>query len=213
MDEKQFQEMMAEMGSSEMSSRRDLNELCKSFMASDAPDQNIILESEFNKYMPLFNKEQMEKMSQDQRIALNKEYSSRFSLRHPIYVLSMEIDQEQGKYCPSDQQKHKVAAVLPPVFRQLNTLNVLGPDAVDLVTAFFNSSKDENNPVDNRADKYAFLLAYAMALANPPEQAEEAVRKFSEAERKLLGDKAGPSAEAQKQAQLTGQDSKVEIDW
>ena len=138
---------------------------CKEFTeASEAP-YNTIYPGDFAKYAPLFNSKAVENMDRDVINKLRKDYGTQFSLRHPIYLISTELDPE-GAYYFRDKKHHKVLAVLPPAIKNYRTLNALGRSASDLIASFMNASANTENPLDHRMDQYAAQIALALKAVN-----------------------------------------------
>ena len=142
-----------------------LLDACKDFNSvSDAP-YNTVYPGEFAKFAPLFSTKAMETLSKDVINRLRKEYGTQFSLRHPIYIISPELD-PKGAYYFKDKQHHKVLATLPPAIRNYKTLNALGRTASNLIASFMNASANTENPLDHRVDQYASQIALALKAVN-----------------------------------------------
>ena len=179
------------------SSERDqLTEMCRSFLKVQIPAGNIISAGKFAKFVPLFNKEAVSKMSETEQKRLYNEYRRTFSLQHPIKVYGNSVpDPEEATgevvFVPSDEEYHEVAYTIPPMFRQIKTLNELGSNtAAGLINSFLNTAIKSDNPIAQAEfEKYGFVIGKLLTDLNPPDT--EAEKKFETAEKKLVHHEGG----------------------
>ena len=143
----------------------DLIAQCRAFMSVAVPEQNIIFVDDFDKYMPLFNKERREEAGEAKASELFIEFNGRFSPQHPIYILERTPD-PNGVMYPSLRTKYKLAKKVPPRFRRLSTLNELGEKVPTLINAFFNATTNPSGPGDHRKEQYAQAIASALVKAD-----------------------------------------------
>ena len=143
----------------------DLAAQCRAFMSVAVPEQNIIFEEDFDRFMPLFNKERNSEAGKTRLSELFIEFNGRFSPQHPIYILSRTTD-ENGIMYPSLRTKYKLAKKIPPRFRRVSTLNELGEKVPALINAFFNATTNPSGPGDHRKEQYAKAIASALVKAD-----------------------------------------------
>ena len=118
--------------------QQSFNQLGEQFLKSLEAGKNVLLESEWSKYLPLFKKDALADMSKEAASKLAAEYNYKFSPYEPITVISQELDPDGVEFLGfryndddirvGDGKKHKVVAVYPARFRKLKTINELGPD-------------------------------------------------------------------------------------
>ena len=176
--------------------RQQLTEMCKSFLQVQIPTSNIISVSKFAKYVPLFNKEAISKMSEAEQKKLFTNYNTEFSLQHPIKIYGSVVqDPEEAKkpvvYVQTDRAYHEVLYTIPPMFRQLKTLNELGSQtAAGLINSFLNTAIKSENPIAQAEfEKYGFVIGKLLTDLNPPD--ENANKQFEAAERDLVSGEEG----------------------
>ena len=143
----------------------DLMAKCKAFMSVAVPESNVIFVDEFDKFMPLFNKERHDEAGEAKTSELFIEYNGRFSPQHPIYILERTPD-PNGVMYPSLRTRYKLARKIPPRFRRLSTLNELGEKVPTLINAFFNATTNPSGPGDHRKEQYAKAIASALVKAD-----------------------------------------------
>lgn len=146
----------------------DLIQKCKAFLAVEVPNSNIIFADEFNRFMPLFNKSLYESTDAAEVDALAREYNSRFSMQHPIQVLTRTPDPNGVTY-PGSRKKYRIDRVIPAMFRKVSTLNDLGKKVPALMNAFLNSTSTSTGPFDKRKATYADAIAKAIRMADQKE--------------------------------------------
>ena len=135
--------------------------LGRGFIQSAVPSANVVLDSEFAKYAPLFQSEVLKTMDSDKAKALYEEYKGRFSLQHPVKVVTRQVPgpNDVGAYYAPLNQNLRVVRVLPPVYRQMRTLNEAGPEACRLIDAFLNTSKSNDVHSKTKNRMYAAEIA------------------------------------------------------
>lgn len=184
----------------------DLLRQCKEFLAIKVPSTNIVFVEEFARYMPLFNKALKEQMDPNEVDNLAREYNSRFSLQHPIQILTQELD-EHGVVHPGTRRRHKLDRTIPPMFRRVSTLNDLGKKVPALMNAFWNATNHSSGPGDPRKQQYAQQIAKAIVMADRRgghiQQEREA---FKRGAADLMAGKTGaqPQAEKPSEDSMTG---------
>ncbi len=143
----------------------DLTRQCREFMSVAVPESNIVFVDEFDKYMPLFNKERNKEAGEAETSRLYLEYSGRFSPQHPILILE-RIQDDNGVLYPSLMTRYKLVRKVPPRFRRVSTLNELGEKVPALINAFFNATAHPGGPGDHRKEQYARAIASALVDAD-----------------------------------------------
>ena len=118
--------------------------------------------------MPLFNKSLYESTDASEVDALAREYNSRFSMQHPIQVLTRTPD-PQGVLHPGSRKRYRIDRVIPAMFRRVSTLNDLGQKVPSLINAFFNATSTATGPFDKRNVTYAQAIAKAIRMADQKE--------------------------------------------
>lgn len=189
----------------------DLFRQCREFLAIETPETNIVFVEEFMRFMPLFNKELFDKMEPKDVEMLGREYNSRFSMQHPIKIITREED-PNGIYHPATRKRYKLNQTIPAMFRRVSTLNNLGKKIPTLMNAFMNASTTSSGPFDHRKEQYAHAIADAVSIADKREgKIAEQRAQFQRDSQSLMKGKPAPSpaqAPAQSQAAETGI-----IDW
>ena len=149
--------------------------LGRGFIQSAVPSANVVLDSEFAKYAPLFQSEVLKTMDSDKAKALYEEYKGRFSLQHPVKVVTRQVPgpNDVGAYYAPLNQNLRVVRVLPPVYRQMRTLNEAGPEACRLIDAFLNTSKSNDVHSKTKNRMYAAEIANIIRSVNRDAQNEK----------------------------------------
>ena len=150
-------------------------ELGRGFIGSAVPSANVVLDSEFAKYAPLFQSEVLKSMDPNKASALYNEYKGRFSLQHPVKVVTRKVPgpNDVGAYYAPLNQNLKVVRVLPPVYRQMRTLNEAGPGACQLIDAFLNTSRGNDVHSRTKNRMYAAEIARVIRSVNQDAQNEK----------------------------------------
>jgi len=172
----------------------EINKFAPGFFEADANVRNVITVNEFNKYLPLFDRERMSKMSQDDVAALSYDYNQRFSAYYPIRVIDPNvIDEERGfVWKEGDGRKHKVIHLIRARLRRLNTVDVLGGEAGDIASSYMFNARQTNNPFDNRLGEYSAAIGKMVGLANKDTGSKQDA-EFDAALRDLRGAKEAPA--------------------
>ena len=189
---------------------QSLVESCSEFLKADIPEDNIIPESEFSKFLPLFNNQLFSKLSDDKVHELCDEYNNRFSTRHPIKIIASREATADDETIVKDRQRYVVVATIPPLFRSIRTLNEVGAKLPNLIVALYNASQ-RNTPVDNSMQKFSSYIGQALQIGGNMDNPDQERAKFNEMEKKLIGGKAeGPSDKTSQDEDNVMSDS---IDW
>ena len=146
----------------------EINKFAPAFFEADENVRNVITVNEFNKYLPLFDREKMSKLPQESVAALSYEYTQRFSAYYPIRVIDPNvIDEERGfVWKDGDGRKHKVVHLIRARLRRLNTVDILGGEAGDIASSYMFNARQSNNPFDNRLGEYSTAIGKMVGLAN-----------------------------------------------
>ena len=184
---------------------QDLIRQCREFLSIEVPASNIVFVEEFARYMPLFNKELAEHTEPGLLDDIARDYNSRFSMQHPIQILSREID-PQGVYSQKTRKRHKLDRTIPAMFRRVSTLNDLGKKIPSLMNAFFNATSKSSGPGDIRKGDYAQQIAEAIAMADDRTgKIKEQRAAFRQGEQALMkGQTGGKTPEAPSEDSTTG---------
>ena len=176
--------------------QQSFNQLGEQFLKSLEAGKNVLLESEWSKYLPLFKKDALADMSKEAATKLAAEYNYKFSPYEPITVISQELDPDGVEFIGfryndddirvGDGKKHKVVAVYPARFRKLKTINELGPERSFEVIGLLSAAAMSKNGLDPRMDKAYKQVSDAMDEVNPNIVTEEDI-KNNEIEAKLMG--------------------------
>lgn len=199
--------------------RRDrsmLTEDCKAFLRVQIPESNIVSYNKFHKYFALFNKEAIAKLSESEQKRLYEQYCRTFSLQHPIKIYGRSVeDPEEYKgdvvYVAEDRSYHEVMHTIPPMFRQLRTLNELGSGvAAGLINSFLNNAIKSDNPsAQVEYEKYGYVIGRLIEAINPPDNKAEA--EYADAEKALVSGESG--SEAPKKSQSNPDAMTDLFDW
>ena len=195
--------------------RHALAEDCKAFLRVQIPSSNIVSQNQFSKFLPLFNKDAVEKMSEMDQKRLFGMYNSTFSLQHPIKIyggIVSEPEDHQGEvvYVQTDRAYHEVLYTIPAMFRQLRTLNELGSNvAASLINSFLNTAaKSQDNPMAQvEFEKYGYVIGHLIKAMNPPDAKAEA--DYAKAEKALTNQSEGGDGDGSKNSQ---EDSDAMVD-
>ena len=199
------------------SERDQLTDMCASFLKIRIPSGNIISVGKFTKFAPLFNKEAVSKMTENMQKKLYDEYRRTFSLQHPIKIYGNAVDPDETKveviYVEDDDMYHEVVYTIPPMFRQIKTLNELGSDtAATLINSFLNTAVKSDNPIAQAEfEKYGFVIGKLLTDLNPPDK--DAEKQFQDAEQKLVNNDEESSEGAPKNSQSTDDAMTDLFDW
>lgn len=183
----------------------DLIKQCREFLAIQVPVSNIVFVDQFAKYMPLFNKNLHDQADTEEITELYKEYYGRFSMQHPIQILSRERD-DHGVMHPEIRERFRLERTIPATFRRVSSLNDLGEKVPALVNAFFNATTQPSGPFDKRKEDYAHAIAQAIGMADAKAggRAEQEARFAQEADALIhdaQGRKDAPTAAPKQEEQ------------
>lgn len=167
--------------------RQDLQiaHFAKIYMEEHVNHRNTITQEEFARYMPLFNKAMLSKLSEEQRANLGYEYSLRINQMEPVYVIdSKELDPIHGAFWLTDRQRHKVIFKLPAARPRLATVNELGPQASQYAAELMANTTKTAGPFDKRSRQYSEALAELIDKANEKGVAQQQ-KEFDDTVEKL----------------------------
>ena len=204
--------------------RQDLQipHFAKIYMEEHVNHKNTITQEEFAKYMPLFNRGMLSKLSEEQRANLGYEYSMRINQMEPVYVIdSKQLDPINGAFWLADRQRHKVIFKLPAARPRLATVNDLGPQASQYAAELMANTAKTAGPFDQRSKQYSEALAELLDRANAKGVAEQ--QKEFDATVEQLRETVGSSrdsAEVPKKDLLKpdipakkAEDDGLDVDW
>lgn len=191
----------------------EINKYAPGFFESDENIRNVITVNEFNKYIPLFDREKMKTMSQDDIAALSHEYNQRFSMFYPIRVIDPTvIDNEKGfVWKNGDGLKHKVVHLIRARLRRLNTVDALGREAGDIASSCMFNARNSNNPFDTRLSEYSSAIGKMVTLANKDTAAKQDAN-FDAALTQLRG-KSSTAASSPEEQTADGDSNGLDADW
>lgn len=107
-------------------------------MNSDITNKNMVTQSEFAQYLPLFdNRIRIGNVYDEQTLKnLIEKYRMRFNLHHPITIVS--------------DDKSKVIDTRPPMFIQIPSLNNHIQKASELITTYNNIMSNDSQPKNKK---------------------------------------------------------------
>ena len=179
------------------------------FLQAAATGQNVVLEADFKKYLPLFNRESLSRLTNQEAQELMYEYNTTFDLTCPIHVISPELDEKNGivyigfENRQGDGLKHKVLMTFPPARRRLKTMNQLGVslDAIDMVAGGLQHNNPQSPTVRTGVSE---LNKIAESIGGPTEEEQALHDKL---ERELLNPE-----EVKKEQEAASSDDPEELD-
>jgi len=137
--------------------------------------RNVVTNSEFAKFMPLFNKEAISRLSDSEKTDLAYEYNQRFNPMEPVRVIDPTKMDPNGAFWLQDRQRHLVVFTLPPSRPKLLTVNELGPEAAQYAAEMMASASKTAGPFDDRSKEYSKALAGLIDRANKESIAKQQV--------------------------------------
>ena len=191
----------------------EINQYAPAFFDADANIRNVVTVNEFSKYIPLFDKEKMSKMSPEDISALSHDYNQRFSIYYPIRVIDPNvIDNDKGfVWAAGDGLKHKVVHFIRARLRKLNTVDVLGSDAGDIASSCMFNARNSNNPFDTRLSDYSDAIGKMVVMANKDVAAKQDA-DFNAELAHLRGTSSTASTSEEKRAE-DGDSTGLDADW
>ena len=166
----------------------------KMFLDHADAGMNVILENDFKKFLPLFNRDAISRMTDTEVAELMYEYSTSFDATRPIHVISNELDDNGILYVGfekriGDGKKHKLLMTFPPSRRRLKTMNEakVSLEAIDQIAG----GLQQNNPQSQsiRAGLEG-LKNFANTLSDV---SEDELKKVADMEKALLNPEEKPS--------------------
>lgn len=140
--------------------------------------KNVIPFEEFQHYMPLFKKEALAEMSEEEKASLSYEYAQRINPQQPVKVIDLATPENRGATYKG--RKYKILFMLPAWTNRLDAVNKQGPAALQLAAELLAGSRSSSNPFDTRQQQYSAALTDLLAKGNA-----ETVKK-QEAERAAM---------------------------
>lgn len=154
-------------------------------------ERNTLTVEEFAEFAPLYNKEKLAELSQQDQQELAMKFGNRVSMFDPLRIVD--------KKGPNG----KVIALKLPVFNRIETVNNI-KNGTQIVNAFFNANERDSVMNIPYRKKYSDFLSQAINITNTDEQAKQRNMEFEKERQELLG----PSANKNKKEQ----DSSIDID-
>lgn len=173
----------------------EINKYAPAFFEADENVRNVITVNEFNRYLPLFDREKMSKLPKEQVAELSYEYTQRFSAYYPIRVIDPDvIDEARGfVWKEGDGRKHKVVHLIRARLHRLNTVDVLGGEAGDIASSYMFNARQSNNPFDTRLSEYSDAIGKMVTMANKDTIAKQDA-EFDTALKSLRGTTSQPTS-------------------
>lgn len=152
-----------------------------------ANHQNVIPFEEFQKYIPLFKKEALDQMSDEEKSTLAYEYAQRINPQQPVRVIDLATPENRGATYKGT--KYKVLFALPAWTNRLDSVNKQGQAAMRLAAELLAGTRASSNPFDTRQQQYSAALTDLLAKGNADtvkKQEEERAKMTRELQGKLL---------------------------
>lgn len=146
-----------------------------SFLNATA-NKNIISIHEFEQFIPLFRRADLDRMSDEAKSDLTYQYAQRINPQQPVIVIDPENeDAENGIMYKG--HKCKVVCKLPAWYNRLDAVNAQGSEALSTAAEYLANARSTSNPFDNRLMKYSGELGGLIHKGNVKNvQAQEAER-------------------------------------
>lgn len=171
----------------------------KGFLGSGVIARNTISWAEFRaKYLCLFNKQMLASMDEAKIGEINFDYSQRFSMYDPIYILDLDTQDPKGMPYPGDTSgaKYKVHLVLPARLNRLDTVNKLGTEACQVAAECLANSRSTSNPFDTRLRDYSTKLGGLLGKASAESIKQQVARNAQLAKTVMKGESGQPQTPA-----------------
>ena len=180
--------------------------------------KNVIPLREFQEFMPLFKKELLDGMEEDDKAQLSYKYSQRINIQHPVIVIDDDTEDADGAMYKG--RKYKIIFTLPSWTNRLETVNKQGPQALRLAAEYIAATKTHTNPFDTRQAQYSSALAGLLHKGNASSVAEQEKQRSS-MEKDLAGKLLKPlpkqEQSSETQAQTTSSEptepAGLDADW
>ena len=166
----------------------------KMFLENADAGMNVILEQDFKKFLPLFNRDAISRMTSAEVSELMYEYSTSFDATRPIHVISNELDDNGILYVGfenriGDGKKHKLLMTFPPSRRRLKTMNEakVSLEAIDQIAGGLQQNNPQSPSIRTGLEG---LKNFANTLADV---SEDELKKVEDMEKALLNPGEKPS--------------------
>lgn len=183
-----------------------------------ANNQNVIPFDEFQKYIPLFKKEALDQMDDEEKSTLAYEYAQRINPQQPVRVIDLATPENRGATYKG--HKYKVLFALPAWTNRLDSVNKQGQAAMRLAAELLAGTRASSNPFDTRQQQYSAALTDLLAKGNADtvkKQEEERAKMTRELQGKLLKrpPMAPPTPKQQTQPVTTSAEepSSLDAEW
>lgn len=193
----------------------EINKYAPAFFEDDAMVRNVITIGAFQKFIPLFSKEGVDKLSPEALKELSYEYNQRFSAYHPIRVIDPNvIDEDRGfVWKAGDGKKHKVVHLIRARLRRLNTVDVVGREAGDIASSCMFNARQSNNPFDTRLKDYSTAVGKLVEKANVGVGDKQDAEFDAELKALRGGVPASGGGSASQSSSSGDDDPSVDCDW
>lgn len=159
-------------------------------------ERNTLTLEEFTEFAPLYNKEKLAELSEQDRQDLVTKFGNRISLFDPLRIVD--------KKGPNG----KVIALKLPVFNRVETVNNV-KNGTAVVNAFYNANERDSIMNLPYRKKYSEALTQAINITNKDEHAIQRNAEFEKEREALLGKK--PEENKKEQDTSIDIDSSFEI--
>ena len=152
-----------------------------------ANNKNVIPFDEFQKYIPLFKKEALDQMDDEEKASLAYEYAQRINPQQPVKVIDLATPENRGATYKGT--KYKVLFMLPAWTNRLDSVNKQGQKALRLAAELLAGTRASSNPFDTRQQQYSAALTDLLAKGNADtvkQQEAERAKMTRELQGKLL---------------------------
>lgn len=132
--------------------------------------KNTLTVEEFKEFYPLFKKDQLEQMDEQQRAELSDRYAERIDLFTEVNIVQQT---ETGEF--------ETVMTLPPMFTRTSVVNETSIDGVNPVDFYSTAMKDDKNPVSQLPEKATLYMSSTLnkALIENKDKYKEEFDKFA----------------------------------
>lgn len=184
----------------------------KAFLDHADAGMNVILEQDFKKFLPLFNRDAISRMTSTEVSELMYEYSTSFDATRPIQVISNELDENGILYVGfenrvGDGKKHKLLMTFPPSRRRLKTMNEakVSLEAIDQIAGGLQQNNPQSQSIRTGLEG---LKKFANTLSDV---SEDELKKVEDMEKALLNPEEKPSEPTGSDPDADPED--IDADW
>lgn len=146
-------------------------------------NKNVIPQTEFEEYLPLFNKSLLDQMDDSDKAKLAFRWSQRINIQQSVKVIDTTTPDENGILYRG--RRFKLVLTLPAWTNRYESVNAQGDDAVAIAAECLANSRSTNNPFDTRQAQYSSKLVALLRKGNA-----ESLKRQNE-ERERLAEKLG----------------------